>query len=118
LERLKILGPYGYLQEPFSEDTLQLAIEMTLYKHQTDQVLQETNQRLEQEIKKRQSREEKLQKSETIRQGLFDSSPNAIIIADLQGMIRDCNQSAVEMYHYAFKTRIDREQCVYTFCIH
>ncbi|MDY0095031.1 MAG: PAS domain S-box protein [Candidatus Vecturithrix sp.] len=103
LERLKILGPYGYLQEPFSEDTLQLAIEMTLYKHQTDQVLQETNQRLEQEIKKRQSREEKLQKSETIRQGLFDSSPNAIIIADLQGMIRDCNQSAVEMYHYASK---------------
>jgi PAS domain S-box-containing protein len=106
LERAKITGPYGYLLKPFREDELRIAIEIALYKHQTDQVLQDTNQRLEQEITKRQAIEEELQKSEATLRGIFDSSPNAITMTDLHGTILECNQAAVDMYRCASKSDI------------
>ena len=101
-ERAKITGPSGYLLKPFYEDELLITIEIAVYKHQTDQALQETNQRLEQEIK-RQSIEEELQKTEATLRGILDSSPNAITMSDLQGTIIECNQAAIDMYRCGSK---------------
>ena len=103
LERAKITTPYGYLLKPFREDELRITIEIALYKHQTEQLLLKTNQRLEQEITKRQHIEEDLQKSEATLRSIFDSSPSAILLLDLSSTILECNQAAIELHQCGSK---------------
>jgi diguanylate cyclase (GGDEF)-like protein/PAS domain S-box-containing protein len=61
LERMKATEPYGYLLKPFEIPALQGAIELTLYKHALAKRLQETNQRLEQEMAARLKAEQVVQ---------------------------------------------------------
>lgn len=46
LQRAKITTPFGYLIKPFEERDLHVAIEMALYKHQMDQKLRDSEERL------------------------------------------------------------------------
>ncbi len=46
LQRAKVTEPFGYIVKPFEERELHIAIEMSLYKHQAEQKLRESEQRL------------------------------------------------------------------------
>lgn len=46
LERAKITGPFGYILKPFDQRDLTTAIQMALFKHQSDRRLRESEQRL------------------------------------------------------------------------
>jgi signal transduction histidine kinase len=63
IERAKVTEPFGYLLKPFQDKEVQAAIEMALCKHRMEITLQETNQRLEQEISERKQVEEELCKA-------------------------------------------------------
>jgi len=41
LERAKRVGPFGYVLKPFEDTELKVAIELALYKHQTDRRVRE-----------------------------------------------------------------------------
>ena len=47
LERAKVMAPYGYLLTPVDNRELEINIEMALYKHQMEQDLRDTRQRLD-----------------------------------------------------------------------
>jgi PAS domain S-box-containing protein len=46
LERAKVTEPFGYIIKPFEDREIQAAIEMALYKHQAEQRLRESEERL------------------------------------------------------------------------
>jgi PAS domain S-box-containing protein len=47
LQRAKVTQPFGYVVKPFTANDLRIAIEMGLYKHQTERQLQENRDQLE-----------------------------------------------------------------------
>jgi len=46
LDRAKLSGPFGYILKPFEERELSTTIEMALYKHQSEQQLRDSEERL------------------------------------------------------------------------
>jgi PAS domain S-box-containing protein len=64
IERAKVTVPFGYLLKPVQDTEVQVTIEMALSKHRMETALQETNQRLEQEISERKRVAEELRESE------------------------------------------------------
>ncbi|MBF0521004.1 MAG: PAS domain S-box protein [Nitrospirae bacterium] len=46
VERAKITEPYGYIVKPFTQKELEITIDMAIYKHKTDMLLQNTNENL------------------------------------------------------------------------
>jgi signal transduction histidine kinase len=48
LQRAKLTEPFGYILKPFEERELETHIEMALYKHQTEQKLRASEERLQQ----------------------------------------------------------------------
>jgi class 3 adenylate cyclase len=52
LEKAKVTGPYGYIPKPFDQRGLHSAIEMGLYKHKVESLLQLKTKELEDEKKK------------------------------------------------------------------
>jgi PAS domain S-box-containing protein len=46
LQRAKVTEPFGYIIKPFEDREIQAAIEMALYKHQAEQRLRESEERL------------------------------------------------------------------------
>jgi len=63
IDRAKVTEPFGYLLKPLQDKEVQAAIEMAISKHRMETALQETNQRLEQEISERKRAEEELKTS-------------------------------------------------------
>jgi signal transduction histidine kinase len=53
LKRAKITEPFGYVLKPFEEGELQVAIELALYKHQTEKALQRAHDELEIRVEQR-----------------------------------------------------------------
>jgi len=45
LERAKLTTPFGYLLKPYNDNELQMAIEIGLYRHQTEQKMRDNNEK-------------------------------------------------------------------------
>ena len=63
LERAKESKPFGYLNKPYKNEELRIAVEIALYRHKTEHEIKEINVKLIQEIKDRKRAETALQKS-------------------------------------------------------
>ncbi|MCP4349081.1 MAG: PAS domain S-box protein [Desulfobacterales bacterium] len=50
--------------------------------------------------------EEAFRESETKLRSIFDSSPNAITVTDMDGVISDCNQMTLELHGYSSKHEV------------
>ncbi|MCP4105922.1 MAG: PAS domain S-box protein [Desulfobacteraceae bacterium] len=50
--------------------------------------------------------EEAFRESETKLRSIFDSSPNAITVTDMDGVISDCNQMTLELHGYSSKDEV------------
>jgi PAS domain S-box-containing protein len=80
LERAKITSPFGYILKPYKEKDLQVALQMTLYKH---------------------SLEKKVKESEIRYREVVDTSQNAIISVDEAGKIVLWNKGAEQIFGYS-----------------
>lgn len=58
------------------------------------------------DITARKQAEMKLRETQEEMQRIFDSSPNAILLIDLEGTILDCNQATVDLYGYSTKAEL------------
>ncbi len=64
-------------------------------------ILSESNQALQVEINERTRAEASLRQSEHLYRTLVETSPGAILLTDLDGTIRFCNQQAADLFRYA-----------------
>lgn len=80
LERAKITEPFGYLIKPFKERELQITIEISLYKHEMEKKLKESERRLR----------EKTQWLAAV----IESIGDAVIATDTKGTIQLMNPIA------------------------
>ncbi|MHC4943732.1 MAG: ATP-binding protein [Planctomycetota bacterium] len=76
LQRAKLTQPYGYVIKPFETRELHTIIEMAIYKHETEQKLRETEQRLAATLK---------------------SVGDGLITTDAEGIINFLNPAAEEL---------------------
>jgi PAS domain S-box-containing protein len=79
LQRAQETEPYSYLIKPFKERDLQAAIEMTLYKHEMDR---------------------KLRESEELYRLLFEHCGDAIMLESVGGQLLRANPAACRMFGY------------------
>lgn len=70
LGRAKLTGPFGYIIKPFEDRELHSAVEVALYKHKMDSKLKESEERY---------------------RALFESSPDPILLLDINGNITFIN---------------------------
>ena len=56
-----------------------------------------------QDITERKRAEEALRESKEELRSIFDSSPDAITVTDLNGVIKDCNQTTLDLHGYSSK---------------
>ncbi len=82
IHRAQATEPYGYLIKPFREDELRAAIDIALYKHQIDQQLYETNQRLEREIAEHTRTEEKFRQQHAFLQTTLEALSHPFYVID------------------------------------
>jgi len=82
VERAKSVGPYGYLIKPFQEKELKAAIEIAIYKKETEQ---------------------RLRKSEQMYRSVVDSANDAIITLDSRGNVVSFNLAAEKIFGYSTK---------------
>jgi len=119
LERVKTTEPYGYILKPFKERDIRVAIEMALYKHETEIKLKELNETLEQRIAERTSELEKanselklenkerrliemrLKESEEKFRMISTSAQDAIVMMDKNGKVTYWNKAAEKTFDYA-----------------
>ncbi|MDH2915398.1 MAG: PAS domain S-box protein [Gallionella sp.] len=58
------------------------------------------------DISERKNTENKLRATQEKIQNIFDSSPNAIYLVDLNGMVAECNQTTVNLHGYSNKEEL------------
>ncbi len=80
LRRAKTIDPFGFVLKPFDERELRTAIEIGLYKHQT---------------------ERRLREREAMYRSLVELSTDAIAMLDVQGTIQFCNGQKAAMHGFA-----------------
>ncbi|MFC1670823.1 PAS domain S-box protein [Spirochaetota bacterium] len=85
LKEAKLTEPYGYILKPVKESELYSSIEIGLYKYEM---------------------ESKLRESEAKLRAIFESSPNAIIVTDISGVIRNCSHMALNVFGYSSKDEL------------
>lgn len=85
LRRVKTIDPYGFVLKPFDERELRTAIEIGLYKHQT---------------------ERRLRESENHYRSLVELSTDGIATLDLNGVVLFCNSGKARMHGYADPSEI------------
>lgn len=88
LERAKLSEPFGYILKPFEERELSTAIEMALYKHQSDMQLRKANEELEQRVEER-TRE--LVAASAYNRSLIEASLDPLVTIGRDGKITDVN---------------------------
>ncbi|GAB6056634.1 methanogen output domain 1-containing protein [Methanobacterium alkalithermotolerans] len=71
LGRAKLTGPFGYIIKPFEDRELHSAVEVALYKHKMDSKLRESEERY---------------------RSLFESSPDPILLLNVDGSISFMNR--------------------------
>ncbi len=79
LKRASQADPLGYVLKPFGDRELKTAIELALYRHQT---------------------EKRLRQSEEKFRCYIERAPVAVLVSDVQGQFVDCNPAAVELFGY------------------
>jgi PAS domain S-box-containing protein len=85
LRRVKTIDPYGFVLKPFDERELRTAIEIGLYKHQT---------------------ERRLRESENHYRSLVELSSDGIATLDLNGVVLFCNSGKARMHGYSDPSEI------------
>ncbi len=80
LARAKVTAPFGYIAKPFEDRELKLAIEIGLYKAETENQLKTLN--------------EKLQASIASFYNIVEKSADGIIVVDTNGIVRFVNPKA------------------------
>ena len=104
LQRAKITGPFGYILKPFEERSLYTTIEMALYKHQIEDELRRHRDQLEEMVEERTAEltkaNEALQESEERYRTLIETSPDAIMLADMDDKLIMANQEAARIHGY------------------
>jgi len=118
IKRAKNVEPYGYIVKPFQKREIKAAIEVALYKKETEEALQraheeletrveqrtadlaKANEELKAEIAERKQAEETLRKSEERYRSLYESNQDGIAGGDMEGNILECNQAYADMLGY------------------
>jgi PAS domain S-box-containing protein len=118
IERAKNVEPYGYIVKPFQKREIKAAIEVALYKKETEEALQrahdelerrveertaeltKANEELKAEIVERKQAEGALRKSEERYRSLYESNQDGIAGGDMEGNILECNQAYADMLGY------------------
>lgn len=79
LERIKKIGPFGYINKPYSEKELKTGVEVGLYRSQLEKKLWESEERYRR---------------------LFEDDLSADFLAGPDGRIIACNSSFVELFEF------------------
>lgn len=77
IERVKLVNPYGYLLKPYKKSELEVAIQVSLYKHQVNQ---------------------KLKKQEQRYRKIFEESTISSCIYNANGILERINNSACQIF--------------------
>ena len=93
IERVKEVTRYGYVLKSSGELVLMEAIQMALE-------LFASHRHLQDEIEERKQAEKRLREQERKYRGLFDSIRDAILVADTERKIIDCNPAFCELFGY------------------
>jgi DNA-binding NtrC family response regulator len=107
LDRAKVADPFGYILKPFTERDLVTTIEMALYKHNTDRVLKEREQTLEQALAGLESANERLASQRGFLHALFEHAPWSVLVLDRDYTVRMFNRQLKEMFEPAAETGAD-----------
>jgi len=109
IKRAKNVEPYGYIVKPFQKREIKAAIEVALYKKETEEALKrahdelerrvqerttelaEANEELQAEINERKQTEEMLRESEARWRTLVENAPDIILTVDREGRIMFIN---------------------------
>jgi PAS domain S-box-containing protein len=102
IERAKISEPYGYIIKPCDESTLITTIEMALYKHHINELMQK---RLEKLVTKR---TKELEESRANYRNLFENSPVGIFKVSADGRIIMANSAFIKTLGYSSLEEISR----------
>ena len=95
IEEAKKAGTYGYLIKPYKDKELETTIEITLYKHDIFQKLQESEKRYK---------------------TILENSHNGIIITDLDGIIIFYNEKVKIIFpkHFQIENKTDNIRNIFT----
>jgi PAS domain S-box-containing protein len=103
--RAKTTSPFGYLIKPFNERELRGAIEIALYKHETDKILHERKVLLAEEEARRRASEEAEKRFRLLVESVKDY---AIFMLDPEGRVASWNAGATRIMGYEPSAIIDR----------
>jgi PAS domain S-box-containing protein len=79
VERAKGIEPFGYIIKPFEERELRTNIEMALFRHNLETMLQKSEERY---------------------RSFFQDDLSADFVADAEGRLLDCNRSFIEYFKF------------------
>ncbi len=96
--RVKTTNPFGYLVKPFNERELRGAIEIALYKHETDRLLHERKVQLAEEEARRRASEEAEKRFRLLVESVQDY---AIFMLDPAWRVASWNAGATRIMGYA-----------------
>ena len=100
LARAKLSEPYGYLIKPFDVRELRSVIEIALFKHASSERERLYRAQLQEEVAERQRAETALSASESLYRSLVETSPDAIMLTDLEGTLLTANQQTAVLFGY------------------
>lgn len=88
VERAKRVEPFGYIMKPFDEKEINAAVEIALYKRETEQKLKKAHRALENEIEERKRLEEESRKARREWENIFQAVGHiALILNSEHGLI-------------------------------
>jgi signal transduction histidine kinase/CheY-like chemotaxis protein len=103
LQRAKLAEPFGFIIKPFEDREIQSAIEMALYKHQTEKRLRESERRyattLIDEIAERKRAEQEMRKAQQTFLTVLDGIDATVYVADMHSYeILFMNKNMVDLF--------------------
>ena len=111
IERAKLVEPFGYVMKPFDEKEISAAVEIALYKRETElklikahEDLERANLILHEEIATRKKTERAARESEKLYRNIFEKNKAMKWLVDpASGKIIDANPAACEFYQYRYE---------------
>jgi diguanylate cyclase (GGDEF)-like protein/PAS domain S-box-containing protein len=99
-------GASAYITKPFSMDEVLATLKTHLERQQLVMENRRLYQAAQRELTERRRAEDALRQSEQKLRSVFDSSPDAITVTDLEGRIVECNQATLELHGFASREEV------------
>jgi PAS domain S-box-containing protein len=98
VERAKNAAPFGYILKPFQEYEIKAAIEVALYRKESERRLRESEEQLKSEIAERKQVEEVLRKEKKVLENVIATVPDSLLILDKDLRIKSANRAFYESF--------------------